>query len=509
MHGLIFFYIQKFAESLALGRTGQARLRTTVTVAGRTYLPSRAYPDDEAVTLLANIAEAADRPLPDVLEDFGQFLAPHLLKVAGRHVERTWRTLDVIEHTEQVIHTMIRSTTPGAEPPVIQTVRTAPHELQLVYTSERRLCRFATGIIRGLGTCFAEPVEVAEDACMLRGDPFCSFTVRIVAADTQDGRGGHAETVVLRSGSVADPLRHDVELIVSEAAADTDDADELPARIGGHRILALLGQGGMGRVYLARDERLDREVAIKTLRPSKIDDRAARQRFLRESRAAAAVEHEHVVAIHQVGEEPLPGRPHGLPFVVMQRLSGRSLHDVREASGSLPLGEVLRIGREIASGLEAAHAVRLVHRDLKPANVVLEGPARRVKIIDFGLAGEIDDAATRLTIDGTIIGTPAYLAPERLASGDIGTPRSDLFSLGVILYELLTGRLPFEGPSLLSMLAAIGAGRPRPLGEAAPDVPADVADLVMRLLAHDPGCRPADAATVATEIAALERRLVE
>ena len=143
MHGLIFFYIQKFAESLALGRTGQSRLRTTVTVAGKAYLPSRGYPDEEAVALLANIAEAADRPLPDVLEDFGHFLAPHLLKVAGRHVDRAWRTLDVIEHTEQVIHTMIRSTTPGAEPPVIQTVRLTPHELQLVYTSERRLCRFA------------------------------------------------------------------------------------------------------------------------------------------------------------------------------------------------------------------------------------------------------------------------------------------------------------------------------------------------------------------------------
>jgi tRNA A-37 threonylcarbamoyl transferase component Bud32/predicted hydrocarbon binding protein len=508
MHGLIFFYIQKFAESLALGRTGQARLRTTVTVAGKTYLPSRGYPDEEAVALLANIAEAADRSLPDVLEDFGHFLAPHLLKVAGQHVDRAWRTLDVIEHTERVIHTMIRSTTPGAEPPVIQTVRLSPHELQLIYTSQRRLCRFATGIMRGLGDVFSEPVAVTEDACMLRGDPFCSFRVRIVAADTQDGCDGHAETAVLRSGPLAS-VGDAVDLVVATPPTTGDATDALPTRIGGHRIIALLGQGGMGRVYLARDEQLDREVAIKTLRPSRLDDGAARQRFLRESRAAAAVEHEHVVTIHQVGEEPLPGRPHGLPFVVMQRLSGRALHEVRGESGTLPVGEVLRIGREIASGLEAAHAVRLVHRDLKPANIMLEGPGRRVKIIDFGLAGGIDDAATRLTIDGTIIGTPAYLAPERIASGDVGSPRCDLFSLGVILYELLAGGLPFAGPSLIAMLAAIGGGRPRLLGEAAPHVPAEVADLVMRLIAHDPERRPADAAAVVAEITALERRLAE
>ncbi|HBB73796.1 MAG TPA: serine/threonine-protein kinase PknK, partial [Planctomycetaceae bacterium] len=172
-----------------------------------------------------------------------------------------------------------------------------------------------------------------------------------------------------------------------------------------------------------------------------------------------------------------------------------------------PLREVLRIGREIATGLHAAHAAGLVHRDMKPENVFLEGPARRVKIIDFGLVSDASDDATRLTTDGTIIGTPAYMAPERIASDATVDARADLFSLGVMLYELLARRLPFEGTSLVSMLAAISRGRPRPLGEVAADVPPDVAALVMRLIAHDPDDRPADAASVATELEAIEERL--
>ena len=503
MHGLIFFYIQKFAEALALGTSGQARLRTTVTTAGKTYLPSRAYPDAEAVSLLTNVAEAADRPLGDMLREFGIFLAPHLVKVAGRHVDRAWRTLDLVEHTESVIHAMIRSTTPGATPPVIQTVRLAPDELQLVYTSERQLCRLAVGIVTGLGRHFAEFVEVHEDTCMLRGDPFCSFVLRTRAADTHDSGGVHAETVVLPAGSRASPAG---DVAITGRAVDGVDED-LPATIGSHRILRLLGRGGMGRVYLAYDERLQREVAIKTMHRAKADDPAARQRFLRESRATAAVEHEHVVTIHQVGEEPLPGRPHGVPFLVMQRLAGRPLHTVRDEAGPLPLREVLRIGREIATGLHAAHAAGLIHRDMKPENVFLEGPSRRVKIIDFGLVSDASDDANRLTTDGTIIGTPAYMAPERIGSDATVDSRADLFSLGVMLYELLARKLPFEGTSLVSMLAAISRGRPRPLGEAAPDVPPDVAALVMRLIAHDPADRPADAATVATEIEVIEQHL--
>ena len=158
MHGLIFFYIQKFAESLSKDGRVQRPLRTTVNAASRRFLPSKSYPDEEAVSLLSSVAEAAGEPLPSLLERFGFFLAPHLVKVAGQHVDPTWRTLDLIEHTESVIHTMVRATTPDATPPVIETARTAADEVQVIYASSRKLCRLAAGILRGVAEHYGEAV---------------------------------------------------------------------------------------------------------------------------------------------------------------------------------------------------------------------------------------------------------------------------------------------------------------------------------------------------------------
>jgi len=207
-----------------------------------------------------------------------------------------------------------------------------------------------------------------------------------------------------------------------------------------------------------------------------------------------------VMTIHQVGDEQ------GLPYIVMQLLVGRTLKEARQAEGPLPLPEVLRIGREIAEGLAAAHRQGLVHRDIKPDNVFLQEPHGQVRIIDFGLARTGSDDGLDVTVDGSIVGTPAYMSPERVEGGTLDA-KSDLFGLGVILYELLAGRLPFEGTSLVSMLAAIARGMPADLGTVAPDVPEPVARLVMRLIAHDKAARPADAATVAAELTALERTL--
>jgi serine/threonine protein kinase len=228
---------------------------------------------------------------------------------------------------------------------------------------------------------------------------------------------------------------------------------------------------------------------------------------LRESRATAAVEHPHVVTIHQVGEHRPNAAGSGLPYMVMQHLEGQTLATERKKQGPLPLPEVLRIGRQIAEGLWAAHRRGLLHRDVKPENIILEGPSREVKLIDFGLARDLDaDAgADRVTQHGAIVGTPAYMAPERVGDGAVDA-RGDLFGLGVVLYELLAGRLPFEGVSMMAMLAAISRGDPKPLAEAAPDVPPDVCAVVMRLIAHDPADRPASAEEVVRELAALERR---
>jgi len=484
VHGLIFFYIQKFAETVARGA------RPSVATGATRYLPSGVYPDAAAVELLQALAESTGRSLPDTLEQFGRFLAPHLLKVAGRHVDPGWQTLDLIEHTEAIIHAMIRTANPGALPPVLETVRPALDELHLIYGSQRQLCPLARGLMRGIAAHYHEEIEVDEPSCMHRGDPFCSFVIRRLPHDTHAASSALADTTDVVRG--AEPA------MVTPVVAAVDDS--LPPTIGGYTVVRLIGQGGMGRVYLARDEKLRRDVAIKVLDPSKARDPAATRRFLREGRAAAAVDHPHVMTIHHVGEEQ------GRPYIVMQRLVGRTLKHARQAAGRLPLPEVLRIGREIAEGLAAAHRQGLVHRDIKPDNVFLQEPHGQVRIIDFGLAWAGADAGLDVTVDGSIVGTPAYMSPERVEGGTLDA-KSDLFGLGVILYELLAGRLPFEGTSLVSMLAAIARGMPPELKAVAPDVPEPVARLVMRLIAHDKAARPADATAVAAELAALERTL--
>jgi serine/threonine protein kinase len=382
---------------------------------------------------------------------------------------------------------MVRSTNPGAAPPVLEVFRSAPDEIQVVYSSRRRLCALATGIIRGLAAHFQERVAIEEPSCMLRGDPFCSFVVHREHGDAAPAPAPPVATLV---GDAGARLPAEPGIVIDEPT---------PRMLGDYRVLGLIGSGAMGRVYLAHDDRLDRRVAIKVMSSRSAGNAAARQRFIRESRSVGAIENPHVMTIHQVGEQD------GVPYIVMQLLEGRTLRDHRDASGRLPLGEVLRIGREIAAGLAAAHRRGIVHRDIKPANVFLEGESRSVRIIDFGLARELDAHATALTHDGALVGTPSYMPPERIDDGDLDAS-SDLFGLGVILYELLADRLPFEGRSVAAVLTAIARGTPTPLAEIAPEVPREVGDLVMRLIAHDRAARPADARVVAEELDAFEKR---
>jgi serine/threonine protein kinase len=216
----------------------------------------------------------------------------------------------------------------------------------------------------------------------------------------------------------------------------------------------------------------------------------------------AAIDHPHVMAIHQVGED------HGQPFIVMQRLRGCTLREYCDSIERMTLPESLRIGREIAEGLGAAHRNGLVHRDIKPTNVFLQDPRRTVKIIDFGLAWGTAEGSgsSSITVDGAVLGTPAYMSPERIAGHEIDAT-SDLFGLGVVLYELLANRLPFDGISMVAVLAAISRGHPRELAEFAPHLPDDLTSLVMRMIAFDKADRPGDADTVAAELATIERSL--
>jgi Leucine-rich repeat (LRR) protein/tRNA A-37 threonylcarbamoyl transferase component Bud32 len=281
--------------------------------------------------------------------------------------------------------------------------------------------------------------------------------------------------------------------------------DEI-GRLGVYRVLKVLGSGGMGVVFQAEDVHLRRTVALKVMRPEAARKPRARERFLREARAAAALEHEHVVTIYQVGEE------RGVPFLTMQWLKGMTLEEHLRRSGTLHVSEVPRLGRQIARGLAAAHARGLVHRDIKPANVWLEAlpdepgglpPRYRVKILDFGLARAADDDAN-LTQSGTVVGTPSHMAPEQ-ARGEKVDSRCDLFSLGVVLYRLCTGRLPFGGKNTMAVLSALATDTPKPVGDLNPAVPAGLAELVMQLLAKHPVDRPGSAREVADRLQAIEQ----
>ena len=207
-------------------------------------------------------------------------------------------------------------------------------------------------------------------------------------------------------------------------------------RIGGYEVTDWLGQGGMGVVFKAFDETLNRFVAIKLLAPQWSADASARRRFTREAQAAAAISHPHVVTIHAVGEW------RGRPYLVMEHINGSSLQERLRESGPLELKEILRIGSQVAAGLAAAHAQGLIHRDVKPGNIMLENDLPRVKLTDFGLARAVDD--TLLTQYGTLAGTPQYMAPEQ-ARGEPMDRRADLFSLGSVLYAMCTGRRGLRG----------------------------------------------------------------
>jgi serine/threonine protein kinase len=271
--------------------------------------------------------------------------------------------------------------------------------------------------------------------------------------------------------------------------------DEI-GRLGCYRVLKVLGVGGMGVVFQAEDPKLNRLVALKAMLPS-LASPSNLQRFLREAQAAASIEHDHIVAILQVDED------RGVPYIVMPFLRGESLEDRLKREGRLPIAEALRIAGETADGLGAAHVRGLIHRDIKPANIWLESENGRVKILDFGLARSTRDDA-HLTQQGAILGTPAYMAPEQ-ANGRKVDSRCDLFSLGVVLYRMSTGQLPFKGPDTVSTLVAVASAAPRPPRQLNPDMPPELSRLILQILAKDPTDRPPSAREILAALEQIER----
>ncbi len=268
-------------------------------------------------------------------------------------------------------------------------------------------------------------------------------------------------------------------------------------RIGHYEVLEVLGRGGFGIVFRAFDVMLQRVVALKVMAPQLAATSPARKRFLREARSSAQIRHENVVQVYEVAERPLP-------YLVMEFIPGETLQQKLDRTGPLDVPEVLRIGRQIAEGLAAAHACDLIHRDIKPGNVLLEGGSQKAKITDFGLARAADDASNSQS--GIIAGTPMFMSPEQ-ALGQKIDQRADLFSLGSVLYQMVSGRPPFRAPSTLAVLKRVAEETPRPIPEIIPETPDWLCEIIAKLHAKNPDERFQSAREVADVLADCEAQL--
>jgi class 3 adenylate cyclase/tRNA A-37 threonylcarbamoyl transferase component Bud32 len=258
-----------------------------------------------------------------------------------------------------------------------------------------------------------------------------------------------------------------------------------------YRLIQQIGSGGMAEVYLAYDELLQREVAFKVLDRKYSENKEAIERFRREARNAASLRHPNIVDTHDRGETE-----DGTYYIVMEYLEGGTLEDLIQSEGSLPPREAAEIALEIADALQVAHESGVIHRDIKPQNILLSATGE-AKVADFGIARVA--SATTMTQAGSILGTVHYISPEQ-ALGEPATPQSDLYSLGVVLYEMLTGALPYDAETPVGVVMQHVGGLARSPKDANPDVPEELDSLVSRLLARNPEERQADAATVAEEL---------
>jgi serine/threonine protein kinase len=356
---------------------------------------------------------------------------------------------------------------------------------------------------------------VVEKALEGKGDQLSEYLIGVEVYERSSSFDPQIDTIVrgearrLRSklqqyydtDGAYDPILIEVPKGAYAAVFHQRERGILDKRIGQlvshYRLVEKLGEGGMGAVYLAKDTQLGREVALKFLSEALLKEKDSRSRFMREAHAAAAIDHPNVATVYEVGTSE------GHPFIAMAYVKGQSLED-RIAEGPLEIRDVLSIACQLADGLEAAHRQGIVHRDLKPANVILE-EGGRVRIIDFGLAQLAD--VSRLTQASTPIGTANYISPEQM-NGEVVDQRADIWSLGVILYELATGRKPFQAEHREAVYYAITHKSPDPMSRWRAGVPEELERIVFKCLEKRSAHRYADAAALRTELLAIASGVV-
>jgi serine/threonine protein kinase len=292
--------------------------------------------------------------------------------------------------------------------------------------------------------------------------------------------------------------------VVIESKEKTAATPEIQ-KIGPYQIVKVIGFGGVGTVYEAVDSLLNRPVALKVLNKKWLDDDIVKERFMREAKLCTMIKSPHVPLMHTVGEE------NGVPYLAMELLQGFTLDDLMKTAHLFTIPQIIRLGREIAKGLSAAHAMRLIHRDIKPTNIWLETMADpsggdrkmfRVKILDFGMA-RLQEQTQGLTRAGVIVGTPLYMSPEQASGGKVDA-RSDIFSLGVVLYRLCTGKLPFGGESIADVISNITTQQVPAVHEVNSGIPKKLSKLIARMMMKTPADRPPDAMNVARLLEIME-----
>lgn len=317
------------------------------------------------------------------------------------------------------------------------------------------------------------------------------------------------DTLIARNPDIAAELRRHFEMLQlldrrrapsTNASTRCSLADMRPAafvgtKLGPYKLVEFIGQGGMGFVFKAREERLHRDVAIKILRPEMADDRTALERFRREAQSVASLRHANIVTLYAIGEED------GVHFLVMEYVDGPTLAEVIQDRDKPALAESRRMFGELMRGLDAAHKANLIHRDIKSANILLQGKDRQVKIADFGLA-RMADSQTRLTLCDGVVGTIEYMSPEQAAGAHDLDHRTDLYSAGVVLHEMLAGHTPFASPTPTAVLHRVMHETPTAPANGKDD--AELGRIAMALLEKRAEDRPASAADV---LAILEGKL--